>query len=90
MILIPVVARTYPHGSKITCWEASDSWPLRRFDWPVPAGGERGSLLFLTGRGDCFEKYLETFAHFHAAGWGITSFDWRGQGGSGRLSDNPH
>lgn len=32
-----------------------------------------------------FEKYLESFAHFHAAGWDLGSFDWRGQGGSGRI-----
>lgn len=36
------------------------------------------------------EKYLETFGHFHAAGWSVTAFDWRGQGGSGRLSPDPH
>ena len=56
---------------------------LRRMDWPV--GGRRrprGSLLFANGRGDFIEKYLEAFAYWHAAGWAITSFDWRGQGGS--------
>src|SRR3546814_15054107 len=46
-------------------------------------------MLFRTGRGDIFEKYLEAIAHFHEAGCHVTSFDWRGQGGSGRLSDNP-
>ena len=34
------------------------------------------------GRGDFIEKYLETYAHFQAAGWNVTAFDWRGQGGS--------
>ncbi|MBB4642130.1 alpha/beta fold hydrolase [Rhizorhapis suberifaciens] len=75
--------RFYPEGTVIDYWQASDGWPLRRFTWPA-AG--RGSLLFLTGRGDMFEKYLETFGHFHTAGWDISSFDWRGQGGSGRSS----
>jgi lysophospholipase len=56
---------------------------LRRMDWP-PGGGKkaRGSLLFANGRGDFIEKYLEAFAHWHAAGWRLTSFDWRGQGRS--------
>lgn len=49
----------------------------------------RGSILFLGGRGDIFEKYLETFDHWCRAGWSVASFDWRGQGGSGRLSDDP-
>lgn len=33
-----------------------------------------------------FEKYLEAFDHWHRQGWTIASFDWRGQGGSGRLT----
>ena len=45
----------------------------------------RGSLLFLPGRGDYYEKYLETLAHWVARGWRVTALDWRGQGGSGRL-----
>lgn len=80
--------RALPGGASIDSWVAADGWPLRTFIWP--SGGGRGSLLFLGGRGDIFEKYFETFAHWHDAGWSITSFDWRGQGGSGRLSDDPH
>jgi lysophospholipase len=56
---------------------------LRRMDWPASGRGRRrGSLLFVNGRGDFIEKYLETYAHFQAAGWNVTTFDWRGQGGS--------
>lgn len=51
--------------------------------WPQPIGAVmRGSLIFGGGRGDFIEKYLETYAHWHAAGWNVASFDWRGQGGS--------
>lgn len=78
--------RSYPKDSVVDFWPAPDGWPLRRFRW---SAGARGSLLFLTGRGDMFEKYLEAFCHFHGTGWAISSFDWRGQGGSGRtLPDN--
>lgn len=82
--------RTYPEGSSISWWTAPDGWQLRRFDWPSAAARPRGSILFQGGRGDIFEKYLETFHHWHDQGWAITSFDWRGQGGSGRLTDDPH
>ena len=52
-------------------------------DWPQQEGGKlRGSLLFAGGRGDFLEKYLEAYAHWHARGWNVTAFDWRGQGGS--------
>lgn len=82
------VRRTIPSDARITTWHAPDGWPLRRFDWPAVT--PRGRMLFQTGRGDIFEKYLESFAHFHAQGWSVTAFDWRGQGGSGRLSADPH
>lgn len=80
--------RAIPDSATIGTWTARDGWPLRRFDW-APAGKPRGSILFQPGRGDIFEKYLETFDHWRRAGWTITSFDWRGQGGSGRLGPDP-
>lgn len=58
---------------------------IRRIDWPPPADGAKGSILFLPGRGDCYEKYLETLDHWARQGWRVTASDWRGQAGSGRL-----
>ncbi len=72
-------------------WHAPDGWPVRRarID-PLRASGKgrRGSLLFLGGRGDHMEKYAETLQDWAARGWAVESFDWRGQGGSGRLGDD--
>ena len=51
----------------------------------MPRGAARGSLLFLPGRGDAYEKYLETLAYWAERGWHVTALDWRGQAGSGRL-----
>jgi lysophospholipase len=90
MVSSETARRTYPDDSSISFWTAPDGWQLRRFDWPSAAVAPRGSILFQGGRGDIFEKYLETFHHWHDQGWTITSFDWRGQGGSGRLTDDPH
>lgn len=82
--------RSLPVGMRIDSWRASDGWALRRFDWPVPAGGAaRGSLLFQSGRGDFIEKYLQAIGHWHDRGWAVTGFDWRGQGGSGRFLADP-
>ena len=75
--------RSYPLDAVLGEYVARDGWPLRTFDWP--AGGQRGSILWLGGRGDIFEKYLESMAGWHNRGWQVSSFDWRGQGGSGRL-----
>ncbi len=82
--------RAIPATANFTQWHAADGWALRRFDWPAEAEVSRGSILFQGGRGDIVEKYLELLAHWHAQGWSITSFDWRGQGGSGRLSPDAH
>ena len=56
---------------------------LRRMEWPVKARAKRrGSLFFANGRSDFIEKYLEVYADFRTRGWDVTTFDWRGQGGS--------
>src|SRR5687767_14536090 len=85
--------RVLPAGSEVGTWTAKDGWPHRTFEWPQRQKESereaRGSILFLGGRGDIFEKYLESFDHWHRAGWGVASFDWRAQGGSGRLSSDP-
>ncbi|AHE52688.1 alpha/beta fold hydrolase [Sphingomonas sanxanigenens] len=80
----PFDRRSIPAGAVVGRWRAPDGWDHRSFAWD-PAGAPRGSLLFQGGRGDIFEKYLEAFDHWRARGWTIRSFDWRGQGGSGRL-----
>lgn len=49
----------------------------------------RGSLLFMPGRGDAYEKYLETLDHWRGQGWRVSAADWRGQAGSGRLGADP-
>lgn len=81
--------RTLPPGACFSSWRAPDGWTLRRFDCPAGGEGKRGSILFQGGRGDMIEKYLEAVAHWQAAGWAVTSFDWRGQGGSGRYAPGP-
>ncbi len=74
--------RALPADATVAHWTGPDGWRFRRFDWRSPE--PRGALLFVGGRGDAFEKYLETLAHWQTRGWSITSLDWRGQGGSGR------
>lgn len=77
--------RSLPPGMTTGMEPAADGWPLRRFAWPAGQVRPRGSMMVQTGRGDFFEKYLEPLAHWHRRGWGLEGFDWRGQGGSGRL-----
>ncbi len=80
--------RSIPVDATESIWQAEDGWPIRRIDW-LGGAKPRGSMLFLPGRGDHYEKYLETLAYFAAQGWRVTSIDWRGQGASGRLLKEP-
>ena len=77
--------RAIPAAAQESRWHAADGFAIRRIDWSTPPAAAKGSLLFFPGRGDCYEKYLETLDHWHALGWHVTAADWRGQAGSGRL-----
>lgn len=73
-----------PDGCVEQLWISLDGWPIRRIDL-FPTHEVRGSLLFMPGRGDFYEKYLESLEEWRDSGWHVTSLDWRGQAGSGRL-----
>lgn len=92
MIAAAPLRRAWPADATLSRWTAPDGWSLRRLDWPGAnrEARARGRLLFLGGRGDFIEKYLEAYGHFHARGWSVTAVDWRGQGGSGRLGADAH
>ncbi|MCK9542774.1 MAG: alpha/beta hydrolase [Novosphingobium sp.] len=77
--------RAIPAQAVETRFTLADGHMLRRIDWLMPAGTPRGSMLFMPGRGDFYEKYLETLDYWHCHGWRVTAADWRGQAGSGRL-----
>jgi lysophospholipase len=82
--------RAYPDGMILDRWHACDGWDHRRWAWPASSDRPvRGSMIFQTGRGDIFEKYLESLTEWYEAGWNLTGFDWRGQSGSGRFLNDP-
>ncbi|WP_379549259.1 alpha/beta fold hydrolase [Qipengyuania sp. DGS5-3] len=89
----PIDRRVIPAHARETFWSTPDGSQIRRIDWPGAAasdpGSARGSILFFPGRGDNYEKYLETLEELHRAGWRVTASDWRGQAGSGRLGNDP-
>lgn len=78
------VRRKRPPEMRIEPWTGAGGWTLRSFRLAAD-GAPRGEILFLGGRGDFFEKYLEALDAWRRSGWNVSGFDWRGQGGSGRL-----
>lgn len=77
--------RAIPAGAQESRWTAPGGHSVRRIDWAPVSGKTKGSLLFFPGRGDFYEKYLETLDHWARQGWRVTAADWHGQAGSGRL-----
>ena len=86
----PIDRRTIPPAAHEAMWALADGHQVRRIDWPGAAGTPRGSILFMPGRGDCYEKYLESLEEWHRDGWRVTASDWRGQAGSGRLGKDKY
>ena len=85
--------RSIPPLAVESTWNLADGHAVRRIDWPGIAGengAPRGSILFLPGRGDAYEKYLESLDEWHRDGWHVTASDWRGQAGSGRLGKDAY
>lgn len=60
---------------------------LRFCKWTPVA--PRGRMLLLTGRGGFVEKYYQAVIRLLERNLEVVSFDWRGQGLSTRLVDNP-
>ena len=89
LVPLPFDRRAIPNDASESVWHAADGWPIRRIDWAQPvsqkAGGARGSILFLPGRGDFYEKYLESLDAWARDGFAVTAIDARGQALSGRL-----
>ena len=82
--------RAIPANAREERWALTDGHEIRRITLEPPAGTPlRGSLLFMPGRADFYEKYLESLAQWAEAGWHVTSADWRGQGASGRMTADP-
>lgn len=83
MELPPIDRRALAPGMRLWTWPAPDGWRHRRLDWLQPeARPVRGSLLFVGGRGDFLEKYIEALTEWRRRRWQVASFDWRGQGRS--------
>lgn len=68
---------------------APDGTRIRIGFWPSVAATRRGRVALIHGRTEFLEKYAETIADLGARGFDVWSMDWRGQGLSDRMTDNP-
>lgn len=55
---------------------------------PPPGSAPRGTVIVCSGRTEFIEKYFEVVRDLQARGFVVFCMDWRGQGLSGRETDN--
>ena len=67
---------------------AFDSLAVRYGIWRCGASGKNGSVILLSGRSEFMEKYEEIIGELNRRKFDVYSFDWRGQGLSGRMLTN--
>jgi len=60
---------------------------LRGAFFPAPA--PRGNVVLLNGRCEFIEKYFEVIEDLRGRGLNVATMDWRGQGLSARMLDDP-
>jgi len=55
---------------------------------PAPDVPDRGTCVLLNGQTEFIEKYFEVIDELRGRGFAVATMDWRGQGGSTRMTDD--
>src|ERR1700760_3455213 len=55
---------------------------------PDPAVPARGVCVLLNGQTEFIEKYFEVIDELRGRGFAVATMDWRGQGGSARMTQD--
>ena len=90
MDLIATANNPVPTGAISGFVKTPDGIRLRFARWDATAEPARGTVCVFPGRAEYIEKYFEVVADLRRRGFAVAVLDWRGQGGSDRLLDNPY
>lgn len=88
-ILFQTPDNPLPPGTEAGFFAARDGTRIRYGLFTAAAEPHKGTVILMSGRNECIEKYYETIGDLNARGFTVAMKDWRGQGGSGRLLRNP-
>ena len=88
--LFEIEGNPVPEGASVGTLLTPDKVSLRYATFTRSRFALKGTVIILNGRNECIEKYFETIRDLNRRGFMVATFDWRGQGGSDRLIDDPH
>lgn len=87
--LIDLPDNPVPEGARCGFVVTPDRKKIRYAHWPAGPVPRKGTVTLLQGRAEFIEKYFEVIEDLRGRGFAVVTFDWRGQGGSQRLTRNP-
>jgi len=85
----PTPDNPVPGEPVLTSITTADGIALRVAYWKAETDRPKGTVCILHGRAEFIEKYFETVGDLLKRGFAVVTFDWRGQGFSGRQVKNP-
>lgn len=89
MDLIGTPKNPIPLGASTGFIEPRKGLRLRYASWQSVLRERRGTVCIFPGRGEFIEKYFEVVGELRRRGFAAAILDWRGQGGSTRLTRDP-
>jgi lysophospholipase len=88
MDLISTPKNPIPLGASTGYIEVRKGLRLRFASWQPVLRERRGTVCIFPGRAEFIEKYFEVVGELRRRGFAVAVLDWRGQGGSSRLTRN--
>ena len=89
MTLVATPKNPIPLGASTGYLDVRKGVRLRYASWQSVLRERRGTVCILPGRSEFIEKYFEVVGELRRRGFAVAVLDWRGQGGSSRLTRNP-
>jgi lysophospholipase len=88
MSLIATPKNPIPLGASSGYVEIRKGLRVRFASWQPVLRERRGTICIFPGRAEFIEKYFEAVGELRRRGFAVAILDWRGQGGSSRLTRN--
>jgi lysophospholipase len=90
MTLIATPKNPIPFGAETGYLDIRKGLRLRHASWQSALKERRGTVCIFPGRNEFIEKYFEVVGELRRRGFSVAVLDWRGQGGSSRLTRSKH